>query len=148
MVGDTRRADGGGLVPRHQEPDSLLCTETGVEDNGAGLRGAALGVSSGWRCPRRPCRPSWLWGLRWLAHYFSPVHSSKSPGWQSSSRHRASSVENRTALALFVFSTDRFAIVIPIRSASSVSVRRRSSKRWSSLTRMAISPQIVNDWSL
>ena len=56
----------------------------------------------------------------------STVHSSNSPGWQSSSRHKASSVENRIARALFVFSTDRFAIVMPMRSARSVSDSRRS----------------------
>src|SRR6266851_2478351 len=69
MVGDTCRADAGGLVPPHQGPDSLLRTETGVEDNGAGLRGPVLGVPGGWRRPRGPCRPPWLWGLRWLASH-------------------------------------------------------------------------------
>ena len=59
----------------------------------------------------------------------SRVHSSSSPGWHSSSRQSASSVENRMARALFVFSTDRFAIVMPMRSARSVSVSRRSSNR-------------------
>ena len=67
MVGNTSRADAGGLGPPHQGPDSLLRTETGVEDDGEGLRGEVLGVSSGRRRPRGPYRPSWLWGLHWLA---------------------------------------------------------------------------------
>lgn len=31
-------------MPRHQGPDSRLRTETGVEDDGAGLGGTVLGV--------------------------------------------------------------------------------------------------------
>ena len=46
-----------GLVPPHQEPDSLLRTEGGVENDGARFRGAVLGVSGGGRRPRGPCRP-------------------------------------------------------------------------------------------
>ena len=71
------------------------------------------------------------WAVSLPRRAFAPsfVHSRRSPGWQSSSRQRASSVENRIALALFVFSTDRFAIVMPRRSARSVRVRRRSSRR-------------------
>ena len=42
-----------------------------------------------------------------------------SPGWQSSTLQIASKVENRTALAFPVFSTDRFACVMPMRSANS-----------------------------
>src|SRR5471032_2111247 len=67
MVWDTCRADAGGLVPPHQEPASLLPTKTGLADDGAGVRGAVLGVPGGWRRPCGPCRPPWLWGLRWLA---------------------------------------------------------------------------------
>ena len=44
----------------HQGLDSLLRTETGVEDDGVGLRGAALGVPGGWRPLDGPCRPPWL----------------------------------------------------------------------------------------
>src|ERR1700680_487706 len=66
MVGDTCRADARGLGPPRQKPDSLLRTETGVEGDGASLRGAVLGVPGGRRCPRGPCRPPWLWDLRWL----------------------------------------------------------------------------------
>ncbi len=42
-----------------------------------------------------------------------------SPGWQSKTLQIASRVENRTAFALPVFSTERFAWVMPMRSASS-----------------------------
>src|SRR5690242_5776267 len=68
----------------------------------------------------------------------SGVHSSSSPGWQPSSRQRASSVEKRMARALLVLSTERFAMVMPMRSARSVRESRRSSNRWSSLTRIAM----------
>jgi hypothetical protein len=54
MVGDTCRVDTGGVGPCHQGLDSLLRTETGVEDDGAGLRRAVLGV--------RWLAPSW-WSL-------------------------------------------------------------------------------------
>jgi hypothetical protein len=74
----------------------------------------------------------------------SRTHSNRSPGWQFSSRHSASSVVKRTALALFVLSTERFANVSPIRSASSVSVIPRSASTASSLTCMAIC-QMVSD---
>ena len=43
MVGDTCRADARGLGTPHQEPDSVLRTETGVEAHGAGVRGAIPG---------------------------------------------------------------------------------------------------------
>src|SRR3954451_5418925 len=62
----------------------------------------------------------------------------RSPGWQSSSRHRAESVEKRTARALPVFRIDRLAMVTPTRSASSVSDMRRSSRTRSRLTRMGM----------
>src|SRR5215208_1980896 len=67
MVRVTSRADTGRLGPPHQEPDSLLRTETGVEDHDEGLPGAVLGVPGGRRRPRGPCRPYWLWSLRSLA---------------------------------------------------------------------------------
>jgi hypothetical protein len=38
----------------------------------------------------------------------SATHSSKSPGWQSSTRHMASGVLKRTALARPFFSTATF----------------------------------------
>ena len=50
-----------------------------------------------------------------------PSYSRMSPGWHSSSRQIASSVEKRTALALPVLRIDRFACVSPTRSASSES---------------------------
>src|SRR5205809_6698062 len=62
-----------------------------------------------------------------------------SPGWHESDLQIASSVEKRIARALPVLRIDRFASVIPIRSASSVSVIRRSWSRSSSLTAIAMS---------
>ncbi len=53
--------------------------------------------------------------------HVSGANSSISPGWQLSSLQSAPSVEKRIALALPVFKTDRLAIVIPMRSESSVS---------------------------
>src|SRR5215813_8835382 len=50
----------------------------------------------------------------------------RSPGWQESASQIASSVEKRIARALPVFKIERLASAIPIRSASSVSVIRRS----------------------
>src|SRR3954454_24831914 len=67
MVGDTCGVDAGGVGPSHQGLDSLLRTETGVEDDGTGLRGAVLGVPGGWRPLAGPCRPPWLWRLRRVA---------------------------------------------------------------------------------
>jgi hypothetical protein len=64
MVGDTCRVDTGEAGPSHQGLDSLLRTETGVEDDGAALRGAVLEVPVGSRPAGCPCRPPWLWGLR------------------------------------------------------------------------------------
>src|SRR5438045_3222977 len=62
-----------------------------------------------------------------------------SPGWHESASQIASSVEKRIARALPVLRIDRLASVIPTRSASSVSVIRRSWSRSSSLTAIAIS---------
>src|SRR5262245_53863235 len=62
-----------------------------------------------------------------------------SPGWHESASQIASSVEKRIARALPVLRIERLASVIPIRSASSVSVIRRSWSRSSSLTAMAMS---------
>src|SRR5512145_1991978 len=62
-----------------------------------------------------------------------------SPGWHDSASQIASSVEKRIARALPVFKIERLASVIPTRSASSVSVIRRSWSRSSSLTAIAIS---------
>src|SRR6187200_273448 len=62
-----------------------------------------------------------------------------SPGWHESASQIASSVENRIARALPVFRIDRFASVMPTRSASSVSVIRRSWSRSSSLTEIGTS---------
>src|SRR5262249_46485888 len=62
-----------------------------------------------------------------------------SPGWHESASQIASSVEKRTARALPVLRIERFASVIPTRSASSVSVIRRAWSRSSSLTAIAMS---------
>src|SRR5262245_37694165 len=62
-----------------------------------------------------------------------------SPGWHESDSQIASSVEKRIARALPVLRIDRLASVIPIRSASSVSVIRRSWSTSSSLTAIAMS---------
>src|SRR5688572_21183103 len=62
-----------------------------------------------------------------------------SPGWHESASQIASSVEKRIARALPVLRIERLASVIPTRSASSVSVIRRSWSRSSSLTPIAMS---------
>src|SRR3954470_8100986 len=62
-----------------------------------------------------------------------------SPGWQESASQIASRVEKRIARALPVLRIERLASVIPTRSASSVSVIRRSWSRSSSLTAIATS---------
>src|SRR5437016_5068456 len=62
-----------------------------------------------------------------------------SPGWHESASQIASSVEKRIARAFPVLRMERFASAIPIRSASSVSVIRRSWSRSSSLTAIAMS---------
>src|SRR2546429_347445 len=62
-----------------------------------------------------------------------------SPGWHESASQIASSVEKRIARALPVLRIERLASAIPIRSASSVSVIRRSWSRSSSLTAIAMS---------
>src|ERR1700754_68012 len=62
-----------------------------------------------------------------------------SPGWHESASQIASSVEKRIARALPVLRIERLASAIPIRSASSVSVIRRSWSMSSSLMAIAIS---------
>src|SRR5207248_3434252 len=62
-----------------------------------------------------------------------------SPGWHESASQIASSVEKRIARALPVLRIERLASVIPTRSASSVSVIRRSWSTSSSLTAIAMS---------
>src|SRR5688572_9500901 len=62
-----------------------------------------------------------------------------SPGWHESAPQIASSVEKRIARALPVLRIDRLASVMPTRSASSVSVIRRSWSRSSSFTAIAMS---------
>src|SRR5215213_821143 len=62
-----------------------------------------------------------------------------SPGWHESASQIASSVEKRIARALPVLRMERLGSAIPIRSASSVSVIRRSWSRSSSLTAIAMS---------
>ena len=63
----------------------------------------------------------------------------RSPGWQRSTSHNASSVENRTARALPVLRIDRFASVMPTFSESSVSVMLRAASRSSRCTRTGTS---------
>src|SRR6185436_7903068 len=62
-----------------------------------------------------------------------------SPGWHESAWQIASRVEKRIARALPVLRIERLARVIPTRSASSVSVIRRSWSKSSSLTVIAMS---------
>src|SRR5688500_11836171 len=62
-----------------------------------------------------------------------------SPGWQESATQIASRVEKRIARALPVLRIERLASVMPTRSASSVSVIRRSWSRSSSFTPIAMS---------
>src|SRR6185295_5987075 len=62
-----------------------------------------------------------------------------SPGWHESASQIASSVEKRIARALPVFRIERLASAIPILSASSVSVIRRSCNMSSSLMAIAMS---------
>src|SRR5678816_3588094 len=62
-----------------------------------------------------------------------------SPGWHESASQIASSVEKRIARALPVLRIERLANAIPIRSASSVSVIRRSWSISSSLMAIAMS---------
>ena len=56
----------------------------------------------------------------------SSLYSIRSPGWQSSSRQRASSVENRRALILLFLIRDRLAGVMPTLSARSLRETWRS----------------------
>lgn len=49
-------------------------------------------------------------------------YSRRSPGWHSNALQIASKVDSRTALALPFFSTEMLAIVMPTRSASSVTL--------------------------
>lgn len=60
-----------------------------------------------------------LLSLNWLT-------ARRAPGWHPSASHSRVRVEKRIALARLFFSTDRFATVIPVRPASSVSVMPRS----------------------
>jgi hypothetical protein len=68
----------------------------------------------------------------------SGTYSSRSPGWQSSSRQMASSVEKRIARALFVFRIDRLASVMSTASASSVRLIPRLTSSRSRFTRIAM----------
>jgi len=67
----------------------------------------------------------------------APVRTSRA--WHESASQIASSVEKRIAHALPVLRIERLASGSPIRSASSVSVIRRSWRRSSSLTTIAMS---------
>jgi hypothetical protein len=67
-----------------------------------------------------------------------PTRAEGRPAGTSSAAQIASSVEKRIARALPVLRIERLASVMPIRSASSVSVIRRSWRRSSSLTVIAI----------
>jgi hypothetical protein len=69
----------------------------------------------------------------------SGSNRSMSPGWHERALQIASRVEKRIARALPVLRIERLASVMPTRSASSVSVIRRSWSRSSSLTAIAMS---------
>src|SRR5215467_10875853 len=62
----------------------------------------------------------------------------RSPGWQLSAVQSASSVEKRMARALLVLRIERLASVMPMRSANSDSVTRRSSITRSRLSLIGI----------
>src|SRR5262245_55139911 len=64
-------------------------------------------------------------------------YSRMSPGWQSSARQMPSRVEKRMALALPFFRMERLAIVMPTRSASSVTLIFRLASITSMLTIVA-----------
>ena len=68
----------------------------------------------------------------------SCLNSRMSPGWQSSARHRASSVENLNALTLPFFILDRFMFVMPTLSANSNNDILRSTMSLSSLMTRAM----------
>ena len=61
-----------------------------------------------------------------------------SPGWQSNALQIASRVENRIALAFPFFKMERFAIVMPTLSASSVTLIFRLASITSILTIVAM----------
>ncbi len=104
-----RRLDVPGLVAASQEPLRLLRPHL-----------AGTGATAG---PRR---------------VHSSTHSSRSPGWQSSTRHIASRVLNRTALARPFLSTATFAGVSPTRSANSPTLILRLASWTSMRTTMGI----------
>src|SRR5262249_59403571 len=64
-------------------------------------------------------------------------YSRMSPGWQSRARQIPSRVEKRMALALPFFRMERLAIVMPTRSASSVTLIFRLARITSMLTIVA-----------
>ena len=74
----------------------------------------------------------------WPTPLQSSTYSRRSPGWHSSTRHIASRVENRTALARPFFSTETLAGVRPISSAKSPTLSFRFASCTSILTTMGI----------
>src|SRR5215813_11333346 len=68
------------------------------------------------------------------------LYSRMSPGWQSNALQIASRVENRIALAFPFFRMERFAIVMPTFSESSVTLIFRLASITSILTIMVTSP--------
>src|SRR3954464_1454695 len=74
---------------------------------------------------------------RWLSGGSSGRYSRISPGWQARARQMPSRVEKRMALALPFFRMERLAIVMPTRSASSVTLILRLASITSMLTIVA-----------
>src|SRR5437764_15020977 len=66
------------------------------------------------------------------------LNSKTSPGWHSKALQTASNVENRIAFALPFFNTEILAIVMPTRSASSVTLIFRFANMTSMLMMIAI----------
>ena len=73
----------------------------------------------------------------WSVDY-SALYSSISPGWHSSSLQMASSVERRIAFIFPVLRIDKFTVVSPMRSASSLDLIFRFASMTSRLTIMGI----------
>jgi len=78
------------------------------------------------------------------------MYSKISAGWQSRALHIASKVEKRTAFAFPDFSMERFAVVIPIISASSLLRILRFASITSKLITIGISYTVnsFSCWSL
>ena len=85
---------------------------TSIDPHAVGADSISARSSGRLRVSRGPGMPGFY-------RFSSGTNCKISPGWQSKALHSASSVENRTALALLFFKIDKFAGVMPISSASS-----------------------------